>query len=77
MTAGQDDNGAGTWSPLNGIVVKDTSESVIKDNTLYEGVTDKLFLDLGGVTETTIIKDNPGSLHKAEDKPAPPAVSSE
>jgi hypothetical protein len=69
MTAGQDDGNAGAWSPLNGIVVKDVSESVIKDNTLYDGAVEKLFVDLGGVTETAIIKDNPGSVHKAPEKP--------
>ncbi len=64
MSAGRDDDGGGESCPAYGIVVSDLEGCIVKDNTLYDGASRGLVLDLGGHHEAScIIRDNVGSLH--------------
>jgi len=67
MTVGQDDGGQGEFSPAYGIVYGDLQDCIIKDNVLHQGALQQLVVDLGNNHEdTTIIKDNVGSLIQLE-----------
>lgn len=60
MTVGVDDNKGGQLSPTYGIVYGELADSVIKDNTWYNGVTREFLVDNGGHDGSVIVKDNPG-----------------
>jgi hypothetical protein len=66
MKAGQGDRNQGTWSPDFGIVFKDLENCVIKDNVMHEGVMKDLVVDLGGHGQDVIVRDNVGSLKRAD-----------
>lgn len=62
MMTGVDDSGAGQLSPTFGIVASGLADSVIKDNTWYQGVTREFLVDNGGHDGSVIIADNPGRI---------------
>jgi hypothetical protein len=64
LQVGRDDNGEGAWSPAYGIVYKALENCIVTNNVLHDGALNELLLDLGGHSEGTIIKDNPGRLVK-------------
>ena len=67
MSTGRNDSGKGQHSPTRGVVYKGLRDSIIKDNTLYEGAVGELIIDEGDNDDTCIVKDNPG-------RTAPPAA---
>jgi hypothetical protein len=71
MNAWKNDNGTGDLSPQYGIVCHKLKDSIVKDNVLYEGATKQVMLDQGEHSESTIIRDNVGSL--ATEAPKVPA----
>lgn len=64
MTTGKNDGGNGQLSPTYGIVYSDLRNSLIKDNTLQNGATRELLVDLGENDETVIVRDNLGCLQE-------------
>lgn len=68
---GRDDGGKGVYSPRQGIVLHKLSESIVKDNVLWNGALETLVVDQGEHNENTIIRDNVGKLF-VPPKPANP-----
>ena len=64
LQVGRDDDGQGVWSPSYGIICKSLENCVVANNVLHDGALTQLVLDLGGHSEGTIVKDNPGRLAK-------------
>jgi hypothetical protein len=62
LQVGRDDDGRGVWSPSYGIVYRESQNCVISNNVLDNGALQQLMVDLGGHSEGSIVKDNPGSL---------------
>ena len=60
MRAGRDDGGAGTFTPLVGMILEGLTSSVISGNAMHEGYLEQMFLDKGGHGEGFILKDNTG-----------------
>jgi hypothetical protein len=64
MTTGRNDSGEGLLSPSFGVVLNGIENSLIKDNTWHDGVTQQFLVDLGGNSaDTLVIKDNLGRVH--------------
>jgi hypothetical protein len=66
LRAGRDDGGKGFFSPLYSIIYGGLQDSVIKDNTAYNGCTKGLFIDNGAHGENVVVKDNPGRILKIQ-----------
>jgi len=64
LQVGRDDDGEGAWSPSYGIVCSALENCVVTHNVLHDGALTQLLLDIGGHSDGTIIKDNPGRLAK-------------
>lgn len=45
--AGRDDGGKGDYTPQVGLILRKLSHSVISSNTLFEGYTQEMAVDLG------------------------------
>lgn len=58
--AGQDDGGAGLFTPQVGFILKGLSHSVISGNALWHGYMEDMLVDRGGHGEEFIFKDNVG-----------------
>lgn len=67
LVAGRDDGGKGNWSPSYGIVYRELTNCVIKDNVLHNGSLRELVCDQGGHGDGVIVKDNPGCLMVPQD----------
>lgn len=63
--AGQDDGGAGLFTPQVGFILKSLSHSVISGNALWNGYMEEMVVDLGGHGQEFIFKDNVGRTKKA------------
>ena len=63
--AGQDDGGAGKFTPQVGFIIKSLSHSVISGNTLWNGYMEDMVIDLGGHGDSLIFKDNVGCPKKS------------
>lgn len=61
MNVGRDDAGLSEFSPNFAIVYGSLTDSVIKDNVMFEGALRELTVDLGN-NNNTVMKDNMGSL---------------
>jgi len=61
LNIGKDGEHKGQATPRFGIVVQNLCNSVIKDNAMHCGATERLIVDLGG-HQDSIIKDNVGCL---------------
>ena len=72
--AGQDDFRKGSWTPSLGIVCRNLTSAIIRDNTLHNGALKELTRDLGNHGEGVIVKDNVGQVVKPA--PAAPSVDS-
>jgi hypothetical protein len=62
LQSGRDDGNQGIWSPSEGIVYQGLENCVIANNTLYNGALRQLMVDLGGLGQGVVVRDNPGSL---------------
>ena len=62
LSVGQDDGGAGTFSPACGIAYRGLRDAVIKDNVLYDAALRELLRDGGDNDASVICRDNPGRL---------------
>jgi hypothetical protein len=54
-------------SPDYGIVVGELQESIIKNNTLFQGAKKEILVDQGGHGSQVVIKDNVGSLFQGQE----------
>lgn len=62
MRAGRDDGNKGVWSPQHGIVLHKLTDSIVKDNVMWEGAIKTLLEDQGEHGQNAIIRDNVGQL---------------
>lgn len=58
--AGQDDGGAGLFTPQVGLIIKELSHCIISGNTLWNGYMEDMLVDEGGHGPDLIFKDNVG-----------------
>ena len=59
--AGRDDGGKGVFTPQYGMELDRLTSCVVKDNTLFEGYMDEMYLNRGGHSADTVISDNVGT----------------
>ena len=59
--AGRDDGGKGVFTPQYGIELGHLTTCIVKDNTLFEGYMDEMYLNRGGNSADTVISDNVGT----------------
>jgi hypothetical protein len=77
MQVSRDDNGKGMFSPSYAMVLRDCAQTVIANNTMFEGALKELICDLGEHGEGFVLKDNVGSImvppapKKAEESKTP------
>ena len=58
--AGQDDGGAGLFTPQVGLIIKELSHCIISGNTLWNGYMEDMLVDEGGHGPDLIFNDNVG-----------------